>query len=131
MKIFFDTNFYISAFISDGVCKRIYQETLGEHEIFASKFLLEEFEGKLIRKFKIDKAPAKIAVNKIRKAAKLVEYQLREFAIKDKDDFAILSAAITANCDYLVTGDKELVELGEIKEMKILLPRDFINILKK
>ena len=45
--------------------------------------------------------------------------------LKDKDDLGILAAATAAGADVLVTGDKELQDLGHIETTAILSPRAF------
>jgi len=37
----------------------------------------------------------------------------------------ILSSALNGNADLLVTGDKELLDLGKIEYMEIVSPRGF------
>ena len=50
--------------------------------------------------------------------------------IHDKDDVIIISSALTANADILVTGDKELLALGKVEDLEILSPRKFWEKLK-
>jgi putative PIN family toxin of toxin-antitoxin system len=46
-----------------------------------------------------------------------------------KDDY-LLAYALVGEVDYLVTGDKDLLELqGQIRAMEILTPVQFINVL--
>jgi len=45
--------------------------------------------------------------------------------MQDKDDLPILGAAIAAGAEVLVTGDKELLDLGHIEDLEILSPRQF------
>lgn len=42
----------------------------------------------------------------------------------DPDDIAIVSAALGAQADWLVTGDKALLALGTIEGLAILAPRE-------
>ncbi len=50
--------------------------------------------------------------------------------LQDKDDLYILGAAIAARVDVLVTGDKELLDLGRVEDVEILSPRQFWEKLK-
>ena len=43
-----------------------------------------------------------------------------------KDDF-LLSLAKDGKADYLITGDKDLLNLGKFKKTKILTITDFLN----
>ena len=50
---------------------------------------------------------------------------LPDIKIRDKDDLIILSSALDGNADLLVTGDKELLDLGKIGKIEIVSPRGF------
>jgi predicted nucleic acid-binding protein len=51
MKVFFDTNVLIAAFISHGVCCELFDYCLEKHTVFTSNFVLDEFVDKLLNKF--------------------------------------------------------------------------------
>ena len=51
--------------------------------------------------------------------------ELPRVELQDKDDLPILGAAIAAGAEVLVTGDKELLDLGHIEDLEILSPRQF------
>lgn len=55
---------------------------------------------------------------------------LADIVIKDKDDLMILSSALNGKADLLVTGDKELLDLGRVEGMDIVSPRMFWEKLK-
>jgi predicted nucleic acid-binding protein len=41
----------------------------------------------------------------------------------------ILATAVSARADYLVTGDRQLLALGEYQGVQMVTPRDFLAIL--
>lgn len=47
------------------------------------------------------------------------------------EDDLILAAAITAQADYLVTGDRKLQELGDYQGVRVITPGDFLRILRE
>lgn len=51
-----------------------------------------------------------------------------EVATHPEDD-AILSAALSAHADYLVTGDKALQSLGSYQGVMIVSPADFVRLI--
>jgi len=55
----------------------------------------------------------------------LAEGTLQTPVCRDRDDDLILACADTADADYLVTGDKDLLVLERYGRSKILSPRDF------
>ena len=42
------------------------------------------------------------------------------------EDDLVLAAAVSARVDYLVTGDKQLLKLGQYEGVIIVSPRDFL-----
>lgn len=45
------------------------------------------------------------------------------------EDDLILATAVSAQADYLVTGDRQLLALGQYRGVRIVTPRDFAAIL--
>jgi len=56
MKIFFDTNVLIAAFIARGTCSDLLEHCLVEHKIYISLWVLDELYEKLVMKFRFPKA---------------------------------------------------------------------------
>lgn len=48
----------------------------------------------------------------------------------DSNDTPILRAAIAAGCDYLVTGDRQLLLLQKVESLQILSLSDYCNLLR-
>lgn len=46
--------------------------------------------------------------------------------VRDKDDNRVLEAAVEGNCDFIITGDKDLLDLREFKNIKIIAPAQFL-----
>ncbi|MDQ3623269.1 MAG: putative toxin-antitoxin system toxin component, PIN family [Verrucomicrobiota bacterium] len=49
---------------------------------------------------------------------------------RDPDDDLVLAAAVAGSCQYLVTGDNDLLVLGAFRDVKIVKPREFLNLLE-
>jgi predicted nucleic acid-binding protein len=49
---------------------------------------------------------------------------------RDPKDDPILSAAISGNCRYLITNDKDLLELGGTQALIIIKPAEFLEIVE-
>jgi predicted nucleic acid-binding protein len=48
----------------------------------------------------------------------------------DADDDKILECAISAESDYIISGDKHLIKLKSFRNIKILKPADFLISIK-
>jgi putative PIN family toxin of toxin-antitoxin system len=53
-----------------------------------------------------------------------------EIKLRDKDDIPVIAAAINGNSDFLVTGDKDLLEVNTKYNIQIVNPKEFLQFLK-
>jgi putative PIN family toxin of toxin-antitoxin system len=51
--------------------------------------------------------------------------RLKARICRDPDDDIVLGTALTGNCDCIVTGDRDLLDLKTFQGIDILLPADF------
>ena len=51
--------------------------------------------------------------------------------IRDPDDAIFVEAAIAGEADYIVTGDRDLLELGSYEGVRIVTPADFVALLPR
>lgn len=61
MKILFDTNVLIAAFIARGLCADLLEHCVQHHGLFTSEFILHEFVEKLVDKLNADPDDARQA----------------------------------------------------------------------
>lgn len=91
-----------------------------------SKIILSELEETLVKKFTFSEEKIKQIEKIITKFFVLV-YPGKQFSVlKDFDDNRVLEAAVEGGCDFIVTGDKELLELKTFKRIKILTASEFL-----
>ncbi len=127
MKIVLDTNVLIAALIARGVCHELLEHCILRHTQFTSEFILEETQEKLVEKFGYSAEPAAEAVGVLRSRMKVVTpSKLKSPVCRDPDDDNILAAAVSGNCDCIITGDKDLLVLKRFEGIDIFSPRDFL-----
>ena len=127
MKIVLDTNVLIAALIARGVCHELLEHCVVRHVLFTSEFILEETQEKLIEKFGYSAELAADAVSVLRSRMKVVTpSKLESQVCRDPDDDNILAAAVSGNCDCIITGDKDLLVLKRYEGIEIFRPRDFL-----
>lgn len=73
MKIFFDTNVLIAAFVARGICWQVFDHCIAEHTICVSSQVLEELQRNLAGKFRFSEDRVKSAMQLVRKKHLLVE----------------------------------------------------------
>jgi len=108
MRIFFDTNFIISAFITHGHASELFSYCLANHRNYTSDFVIVELE-KNLPKFDYSEEEIKIVTNFL------------------NINFSIISgaAASKSKVNCIITGDKDLLVLKKYNDISILSPRDF------
>lgn len=131
MRAVFDTNVLVSAFAAEGLCAGLLiRANRRECRLFLSTSIRREFEDVSKRKLGFSEEEVLKALSLIDEAAaetiSVPEGGSRIAGIcRDESDHAILEAAVLAEADFLVTGDRELLGLKEFRECRILSPREF------
>jgi predicted nucleic acid-binding protein len=101
-----------------------------EWRIFASTYLLDEFERVLTDSLGFSRRLAMLSRQRIVRRAKLVEPGASRHAVpQDVDDSPILRAALAAGEHYLVTNDRHLRALDPYEGLQILSMADYRHLL--
>ena len=131
MRVFLDTNVLASAVATRGLCADVLREVLSSHELLISAKVLSELRRVLKTKFAVAPDLIDDITALLRQDTLIAEpEELLQLAIKDQADLVILSAALAANAEAFVTGDNELLELGQVRNLSIISPRQFWDCLK-
>jgi len=128
MKIVFDTNVLLSAFITQGLSTRVLDICIDYHQLFISEFIINEVVEKLEIRFKVKKNEIKNVKIFLTNAFLKIEPKSEKPAIcRDKDDNNILQLADYINAHLIITGDKDLLVLKEFNKTVIVSPRQFME----
>ncbi|MCX6842641.1 MAG: putative toxin-antitoxin system toxin component, PIN family [candidate division WOR-3 bacterium] len=131
MRVFVDTNVLVAAVATRGLCADVLRTVLASHELVVSQQVLDEVSRVLRLKLGIGPGPAADFVRLLREDADVAPAaELTDIVLNDRDDLPILGAAIAARAEVFVTGDRELVELGNVEGMRVVSPRQFWEGLK-
>lgn len=126
MKVVFDTDVLIAAFITRGACSDVFEHCARYHEIFLSDFILTELRRHLTEKFKFSAQETDEVLELLRERATIVvPAPLGEPVCRDSDDDAILATAVAANADCIVTGDADLLDIRRFRSVDIVQPAGF------
>lgn len=126
MRIVFDTNVLIAAFIARGICNELLEHCSQAHDLITSQFILDEFGEKLTGKFKFTQAEASAAVSLLlTKLQVVIPAELDTPISRDSDDDNIIATAVAGQCDCIVTGDNDLLVLENFNGIAIIKPADF------
>ena len=128
MRALFDTNVLLAAFLTEGVCEKLLTRARKRHfDLITCPFILREFERILVKKFSATKQEKETALALIAEAARdsVDPSEIPAGACRDKDDDNVLACAVEAEAEYLVTGDKDLLDMKKYKGINIVAPREF------
>ena len=106
MRLVLDANVLIAAFVARGVCAELLEHCVREHEPVTSEAILEEVRRNLVAKIKVTVSQADQTVKLLRTRLRVVE-------------------PIAGQCDAIVTGDKDLLDLESYRGIPIVTPRAF------
>ena len=131
MKVVFDTNIYISAFvIPGGNAEKAYLHAIdGDFELCTSIAILTELARKLDEKFGWEKQKIVQLIISISDVATVLKTIPRLKVLSDDPDNRILECALKAGADFLVTGDKHLLKLKNFENFEIIKLSAFLTIL--
>lgn len=128
MRVVFDTNIFISAFvIPGGNAEKAYLEAVrGSFELLTSVAILTEMANTLGSKFVWTDHKIQQLLRAISKTATVLKTQPHIHDLEDEPDNRILECAVMANADWIVTGDKHLLILQEFRDISIVKLADFL-----
>ena len=124
MRIFLDTNVLASSVATRGLCREVLESVINEHELLTCEPVLQELRKVLAEKFRLPEQAIKAFLAFLRTEGELVA--AREplaLAFEDPDGVPILACALSGRAEVFVTGDNALIDLGAVRKMPILSPR--------
>lgn len=126
MKVVLDTNVLLSALLTRGICEAILDACIDSSDItiVVSQHILDEFARHAAGKFGVPPPDVAAALSFLRRNVQVIApAEVPSGVCKDQDDLPVLGTAVAAAADVLVTGDAELVAIGNIGSTPILTPR--------
>jgi putative PIN family toxin of toxin-antitoxin system len=107
----------------------------GEFELIISADILSEVERTLEKPYfsqRITTEQRQRLLTLLRRRSRIVRLTKHVSGVAShRADDLVLSAAVSAGSDYLVTGDGPLQGLGSIQDVRIVSPRDFWNVIQR
>lgn len=136
MKVVLDTNVLVSALIKAGKSRELlFKIAEKEDRLVLSRSIVEEFlevtEDPRIRRY-VNEGDIIAFLRAVGSIAKIVRVRSRFKVVKDDpDDDVILRTAYDCRANYIVSGDKHLLSLGEFRGIKIVTVSEMLKLLKE
>jgi putative PIN family toxin of toxin-antitoxin system len=129
LKVVFDTNIFISAFVIPGSNA----ETAYSHArrrdftLYSSVAILTETAQKLREKFGWQQDKITSLLKAIAKVAIVIKTKPHLHLLADEPDNRVLECAEAAGADFVVTGDKHLLFLKRFQNSNVVRLSDFLK----
>lgn len=134
MKITIDTNILVSALGWNGAEASVVEMILeSKLELYLSTEILSEF-FRVVKypKFRFADSEIDGFIGRLLSNSVIVNpSQSVEVIIDDPADNKILECALEGKCEFIISGDRHLLSLGEYEGIKILRAADFLKVLDK
>jgi putative PIN family toxin of toxin-antitoxin system len=107
VRVFFDTNVLVSAFLARGLCADLFRLVLSEHTLLSGEVVLTELHDVLSRKTRLpgDQIESIERLLRDQPVAPRPETTL-QLGLVDPDDEWVVASALLVQADVLVSGDQ-------------------------
>ncbi len=133
MKAVLDTMLWVSyCSLKDGYRHRLIERARRKRVRFVvSEYILDELETALTEDLELSERFAGLARRAVLRIAKVVELpsSAGAFVPGDPNDNFIVQTALTGKVDFLVTADKEILKVGKVKDIEIVTPQEWEELL--
>lgn len=127
-RVVLDSNVIISAVVYKGKPRIILDLAFEQRiETITSPALLVEVMEVLAKKFQLLKEELDLINEEIENDFEIIHPRTALHLVRDEDDNRVLEAALEGDCDYIISGDEDLLNLGQFKNIKIVTPDEFLR----
>lgn len=132
-RVVIDTNIYISAIFWNGKPREVIDLGRdGKILIFTSMDIENEIAEKLKTKFKLAEEEVNQILLDFSTFTLPITHSRQIFVVQDDpDDNKFIECAIECGADYIISGDRHLLNLKEYEGIKIFRPSEFLKIFSK
>ena len=133
MRVCLDTNVLVAAFATRGLCADALRHDLSRDELVTSESVLTEPRRNLKRKLGlpdlvVEQIESFLRSHDVQPAPK----KLPNLQLRDHDDLIVLASALAGGARVLVTGDKDLLDVGNtVPGLLVTDPRGFWRIIRR
>ena len=126
MTVVLDTNVLVSAFAARGLCADLFRDVISHHTLALSDYILDELQQKLTEKLRVS-TPVAQGIHALLLPYRVVHAELPDIDvdIRDSDDIPIVAFALAMKADFLITGDRDLLDIALSLPVPVISPRQF------
>ena len=130
-RVFIDTNIFISAYFWPGNERNLVSIPHKNIKYYTSQQVLDEIKKVLMEKFNVNIDDINGYISKILSKFIIAKPDVEsQVVVRDEKDTDILKSALSEQCTFLITGDKDLLTLKKVINTRILTSTELIKELK-
>ena len=127
-RVVFDTNIFLSAFTFGGNPEIVFEMVrTGRIQLIVSTSILAELAWILKCKFAWHDGDIREALMVVGRHAELVKPGMRLRVLEDDADNRVLECAVEGGTDWIISGDRHLLNRREFKGIPIIRVSDFLS----
>jgi putative PIN family toxin of toxin-antitoxin system len=132
-RVVLDTNIVISALIFGGVPQKVTDHIVDKaFRPVMSEELMTELRRVVTEKFPRARHELEIYEKLLRRYAVWVVLGNRRVVVsRDPDDDKFIETALVGECQYIVSGDNDLLSLKKYQNIKIISASEFLSLIKE
>ena len=139
LNVVFDSVIWVSAFITEeGLARALFSECVEKTNLYTAEEILQEIQRVLLEKehlrsrFAYDDIEVDEFITALRNECSIIS-PLPEIRViqRDPNDDIIIACAIAADAAYIVSRDRDLLDLGAYHGIQIVSPEVFMQILRE
>jgi uncharacterized protein len=135
MKIVLDANIFISALIVENGTQYKIVHHKKRYAVVISEEILQEVEevlhyDRIQKKYNVSNQEIRSYLHQLRRDCVIRVYPAVKVVDEDPDDNKYIACAKQVKADYIVTGDRHLLDLKEYRGIRIVTPTEFLRILE-
>jgi putative PIN family toxin of toxin-antitoxin system len=129
VRVVFDSNIYISAFVFPGsqADQAFFRVLEGTDTLVLSKAILDEVLGILAKKFSRDPEALSQTAVLMAEMGEFVKPARRVDVFKDDPDNRVLECAEAGKAECIVTGDKAMLQLKQYGSIRLVSLKEYLS----
>ena len=132
LRVVVDTNVLVSALVFGGVPRKVMEILIEEATVVTSPEILTELRRIVHAKFPAFLEDLQRLEQLLKRdGVQVVLGDTHVTASRDPDDNKVIETAIAGACSYIISGDKDLLDLKQYEDIQIVTPANFLEIIQK
>jgi putative PIN family toxin of toxin-antitoxin system len=139
LRIVLDSSVLVSGFLTEGgtTATLLSRYLQGDFALCSSRWIVGETERALLRpqntrRYRYQPEDVRQFLDGLARSAQMFPDAPEVPAVtRDPSDDQVIACALAAQADYLVTGDHDMLVLGTYEGIRIVTPRQFLDLLER